>query len=229
MEKNNKKTDVKKVNYSFDMLRNDMLTAPTEDNEKLETGDKYLREYQSKLIVVQMLSYLAESYETENYKDNELLRNAIETKVDGDEQLSGYLFFVSQNPQFDYSWNYMRKCRTNYIEFLVNSIRFLNNVLVDINLLTGKPWPGNNIHVVFHDILDVELTSEVPFVKSRLLWENFYRLATVKSDYNIVVKVKDNLLKTSNRKAPSDMKNLIDSVFDMINNESKKITEYETV
>lgn len=229
MEKNNKKTDVKKVNYSFDMLRNDMLTAPTEDNEKLETGDKYLREYQSKLIVVQMLSYLAESYETENYKDNELLRNAIETKVDGDEQLSGYLFFVSQNPQFDYSWNYMRKCRTNYIEFLVNSIRFLNNVLVDINLLTGKPWPGNNIHVVFHDILDVELTSEVPFVKSRLLWENFYRLATVKSDYNIVVKVKDNLLKTSNRKAPSDMKNLIDSVFDMINNESKIITEYETV
>lgn len=229
MEKNNKKTDVKKVNYSFDMLRNDILTAPTEDNEKLETGDKYLREYQSKLIVVQMLSYLAESYETENYKDNELLRNAIETKVDGDEQLSGYLFFVSQNPQFDYSWNYMRKCRTNYIEFLVNSIRFLNNVLVDINLLTGKPWPGNNIHVVFHDILDVELTSEVPFVKSRLLWENFYRLATVKSDYNIVVKVRDNLLKTSNRKAPSDMKNLIDSVFDMINNESKKITEYETV
>lgn len=229
MEKNNKKTDVKKVNYSFDMLRNDILTAPTEDNEKLETGDKYLREYQSKLIVVQMLSYLAESYETENYKDNELLRNAIETKVDGDEQLSGYLFFVSQNPQFDYSWNYMRKCRTNYIEFLVNSIRFLNNVLVDINLLTGKPWPGNNIHVVFHDILDVELTSEVPFVKSRLLWENFYRLATVKSDYIIVVKVKDNLLKTSNRKAPSDMKNLIDSVFDMINNESKKITEYETV
>lgn len=229
MEKNNKKTDVKKVYYSFDMLRNDMLTAPTEDNEKLETGNKYLREYLSKLIVVQMLSYLAESYETENYKDNELLRNAIETKVDGDEQLSGYIFFVSQNPQFDYSWNYMRKCRTNYIEFLVNSIRFLNNVLVDINLLTGKPWPGNNIHVVFHDILDVELTSEVPFVKSRLLWENFYRLATVKSDYNIVVKVKGNLLKTSNRKAPSDMKNLIDSVFDMINNESKKITEDETV
>lgn len=138
MEKNNKKTDVKKVNYSFDMLRNDMLTAPTEDNEKLETGDKYLREYQSKLIVVQMLSYLAESYETENYKDNELLRNAIETKVDGDEQLSGYLFFVSQNPQFDYSWNYMRKCRTNYIEFLVNSIRFLNNVLVDINFIIRK-------------------------------------------------------------------------------------------
>lgn len=229
MEKNNKKADVKRVDYSFDMLRNDILTAPTEDNEKLETGDKYLREYQSKLIVAQMLSYLAESYETENYKDNELLRNAIETKVDGDEQLSGFLFFVSQNPQFDYSWNYMRKCRTNYIEFLVNSIRFLNNVLVDINLLTGKPWSGNNIHVVFHNILDVELTSEEPFVKARLLWENFYHLVTVKSDYDIIVKANDTLLKASGRKEPSDMKKLIDSVFEMVNNESKKITENENV
>lgn len=229
MEKNNKKADVKRVNYSFDMLRNDILTAPTEDNEKLETGDKYLREYQSKLIVAQMLSYLAESYETENYKDNELLRNAIETKVDGDEQLSGFLFFVSQNPQFDYSWNYMRKCRTNYIEFLVNSIRFLNNVLVDINLLTGKPWSENNIHVVFHNILDVELTSEEPFVKARLLWENFYHLVTVKSDYDIIVKANDTLLKASGRKEPSDMKKLIDSVFEMVNNESKKITENENV
>lgn len=229
MEKNNKKADVKRVNYSFDMLRNDILTAPTEDNEKLETGDKYLREYQSKLIVAQMLSYLAESYETENYKDNELLRNAIETKVDGDEKLSGFLFFVSQNPQFDYSWNYMRKCRTNYIEFLVNSIRFLNNVLVDINLLTGKPWSGNNIHVVFHNILDVELTSEEPFVKARLLWENFYHLVTVKSDYDIIVKANDTLLKASGRKEPSDMKKLIDSVFEMVNNESKKITENENV
>lgn len=229
MEKNNKKADVKRVNYSFDMLRNDILTVPTEDNEKLETGDKYLREYQSKLIVAQMLSYLAESYETENYKDNELLRNAIETKVDGDEQLSGFLFFVSQNPQFDYSWNYMRKCRTNYIEFLVNSIRFLNNVLVDINLLTGKPWSGNNIQVVFHNILDVELTSEEPFVKARLLWENFYHLVTVKSDYDIIVKANDTLLKASGRKEPSDMKKLIDSVFEMVNNESKKITENENV
>lgn len=229
MDANNKKTDMRKGNYTFDMLFDDIQVDPTESIGLSESNDKLKREYQSKLIVVQMLLGLAKSYGTDKYNDSEKLRNAIEAKVVDDEHLSSYLFFVSQNPQFDYSWNYMRKCRTNYIEFLVNSIRFLNNVLVDINLLIGKPWPGNNLHVVFHDILDVELTSEVPFVKSRLLWENFYRLATVKCDYNIVVKVKDNLIKTSNRKAPSDMKNLIDSVFDMINNEYKKITEYETV
>ena len=229
MEGNNKKTVMDKGNYTFEMLFNDILAHSIEGMEMSESDVKSNREYKSKLIVFQMLLDLAESYKTENYNNNEKLRNAIGTIVDGDEQLSGYIFFVSQNPQFDYSWHYMRKCRANYKEFLVNSIRFLNNVLNDINLLISKPWSEKNIHVVFHDILDVSLTIEEPFVKARLLWKNFYRLATVKSDYNIVVKVKDNLLKTSNRKASSDMKNLIDSVFDMINNESKKIAEYDTI
>jgi len=218
-----------KENYTFGILFNDILADSIEGMEISESDVKSNREYKSKLIVVQMLLGLAESYKTENYNNNEKLRNSIETIVDGDEQLSGYIFFVSQNPQFDYSWHYMRKCRTNYIEFLVNSIRFLNNVLVDINLLTGQPWSGNNIHVVFHNILDVELTSEEPFVKARLLWENFYHLVTVKSDYDIIVKANDTLLKASGRKEPSDMKKLIDSVFEMVNNESKKITENENV
>ena len=229
MEENNPKTVMDKGNYTFDMLFNDIQAYSTGGIGIPESVYISNREYKSKLIVIQMLLCLTDLYKAEDYNSNEKLRNAIEIKVDGDEQLSGYMFFVSQNPQFNYSWNYMRKCRTNYIEFLVNSIRFLNNVLVDINLLTGKPWSGNNIHVVFHNILDVELTSEEPFVKARLLWENFYHLVTVKSDYDIIVKANDTLLKASGRKEPSDMKKLIDSVFEMVNNESKKITENENV
>lgn len=218
MDENNKKTDMENLNYSFDMLFNDIQADPTKGNGMSESGDKSKREYKSKLIVVQTLLDLAKSYKTENYKDNEKLRNAIKIKVDYDEQLSGYIFFVSQNPQFDYSWNYMRKCRANYIEFLNNSINFFNNVLIDINMLTGKPRSEKNIHVVFHDILDVELISVEPFVKARLLWENFYCLATVKSEYNIIVKAKDALLKVGNRKESSDMENLIDTTLEMVNN-----------
>lgn len=229
MDENNKKTDLEKVNYSFDMLLNDIVAVPTEDKGKPESDDKNLREYQPKLIVVQMLLDLAKSCKTENYKDNVKLRNAIKVKVDGDEQLSGYMFFVSQNPQFDYSWNYMRKCKTNYMEFLINSIRFFNNVLVDINMLIEKPRPERNIHVVFHDILEVELTNKEPFVKTRLLWDNFYRLATVKSDYNIIVKAKDTLLKATSRKGPSDIENLMDSFFEMETTNQRKIQKNETV
>ena len=79
------------------MLLNDIVTVLTEDNEKPESDDKNLREYQPKLKVIQMLLDLAKSYTPKKYKDNEKVRNAIKVKVDDDEQLSGYMFFVSQN------------------------------------------------------------------------------------------------------------------------------------
>lgn len=212
MEENYKKmTDMKTEEYTFDILLNDIQSEPTEDNEMNKTGDIAGREYSSKLIVIQMLIGLAKLYKTENYKDSEKLNNAIEIKVNNDELLSGYMFFISQIPQFNYLWSYMRKCKKDYKEFLVNSIHFLNNVLVDINMLYRKPLVLRDIHVVFHEILDVKLIDEKPFVKTCLLWENFYRIATVKSEYNISIKNKESLLKTGCRKEPSDMEVFIDS------------------
>lgn len=212
MEENYKKmTDMKTEEYTFDILLNDIQSEPTEDNEMNKTGDIAGREYSSKLIVIQMLIGLAKLYKTENYKDSEKLNNAIEKEVNNDELLSGYMFFISQIPQFNYLWSYMRKCKKDYKEFLVNSIHFLNNVLVDINMLYRKPLVLRDIHVVFHEILDVKLIDEKPFVKTCLLWENFYRIATVKSEYNISIKNKESLLKTGCRKEPSDMEVFIDS------------------
>lgn len=204
-------TDMKTEEYTFDILLNDIQSEPTEDNEMNKTGDIAGREYGSKLIVIQMLIGLAKLYKTENYKDSEKLNNAIEKEVNNDELLSGYMFFISQIPQFNYLWSYMRKCKKDYKEFLVNSIHFLNNVLVDINMLYRKPLVLRDIHVVFHEILDVKLIDEKPFVKTCLLWENFYRIATVKSEYNISIKNKESLLKTGCRKEPSDMEVFIDS------------------
>ena len=50
MDENNKITDLEKVNYSFDMLLNDIVTVPTEDKGKPESDDKNLREYHLKMI-----------------------------------------------------------------------------------------------------------------------------------------------------------------------------------
>lgn len=217
------KTDMGKEEYTFDKLLNDIQPEPTEDNKRDEISDKAGREYGSKLIVINMLLSLAELYKTDSYKDDEKLSNAIEIIVNGNELLSGYIFYVSQNPQFDYSWNYMRKRKANYKEFLANSVRFLTNVLDDINILAGKPRAGEYMHVVFHDILDVSLINEKPFVNTQLLWDNFFRLATVKSEYNVSVKVKESVLIAGSRKEPSDMEKLIDSALEMIkNNTSEK-------
>ncbi len=223
MEENYKKVDMGEKEYTFDMLLNDIQSELTEDYDSDQTGEIARREYSSKLIVIQMLIGLAELYKTENDKGDEKLNNAIEIKVNGDELLSGYMFFISQNPQFNYSWNYMRRRKENYKKFLANSIHFLNNVLVDINILLNKPQVGRDIHVVFHELLEVKLTSENPFVKTRLLWENFYHIVTVKSEYNISVKVKETLLNAGFRKEPSDIEKLIDSALETLkNNMSKK-------
>ena len=213
---------MEKEDYTFDLLLNDIQSEPTEDNKSDETNDKAGREYRSKLIVIQMLIGLAELYKTDSYKDDEKLSNAIEIKVNGNEQLSGYIFYVSQNPQFDYSWNYLRKRNANYKEFLANSVRFLINVLDDINILAGKPRAGKYMHVVFHDILDVTLINEKPFVNTRLLWDNFFRLATVKSEYNVCVKVNESVLIAGSRKEPSDMEKLIDSALEMISSNTSE-------
>lgn len=209
-------TDMKKEEYTFDILLNDIQPELIDDNEKEKNSNIARREYNSKLIVIQMLIGLAELYKTKNYKDDEKLSNAIEIKVNGDELLSGYMFFVSQNSQFDYSWNYMRKRKANYKEFLTNSVRFLNNVLFDINILINKSLIEKTTHVIFHDIFDVRPIDEKPFVKTRLLWENFYRLTTVKSEYNISVKIKESLQQIGCRKGPSDMEKIIDAAIEII-------------
>ena len=206
-----------KVDYTCEMLLNDIQSRPEEDGVETAVGDKAEREYRSKLIVVQTLLKLTAFFVDDMYKEDEKLWNAIEVKVNGDEILSGFLFFVSQNPQFDYSWNYMRKRKMGYIEFIAKTVRFIQNVLTDINMLTAKPWAGKDIHVVFNELIDVALIKTPPYVNASIHWENFYRIAVVKKDYNISIKIKDNVLVAGIRNQAADAEKLIDRAFGLVN------------
>ena len=130
---------------------------------------------------------------------------------------------MSQNPQFDYSWNYLRKKENCYEDFLFEGILFLRNMLVDINMLAGKPRDMQNMHIVFNDIFDVFLTSEKPFVKTNVLWENFHRLATVKRNYHLTVKCKECILVTGTRKVATDAEKLIDTALNMVGNNGNEL------
>ncbi|MBR4911566.1 MAG: hypothetical protein IKZ54_01830 [Bacteroidales bacterium] len=218
MEKIESKDSAKeRVEYTFDMLWNDIQDNNLEEDvEGAAPKDNAAREYRHKRMVMQMLIYFAATYSSEEYNDDDKLENAIEVKVTNDELLSGYLFHVSQNPQFDYSWNYMRKRKNSYSKFLMEAVRFLNNVITDINKLAVKPFVHTDVHVVFDDIFDVVLMNEKPYVKTNLLWENFYKVATVKKNYNMGVKAKDCLLVAGSRKKPSDAEKLIDAALEKV-------------
>lgn len=126
MEKNKSKAPaVAKEAYNFEMLLNDIQEIPDENTEETTANENAEREFQHMLVVMQMLIYIAIMCQSEDYRDEEKLRNAITVKVNNDELLSGYLFHSSQNPQFDYSWNYMRKCKMSYCKFLAEAVTFL--------------------------------------------------------------------------------------------------------
>ncbi len=209
--------------YTLQMLLNDIQEIPVETEKNSKAGDEAEREHQHKLMIAQMLIYLAASYNNPEYDDDDKLLNAIEHVVNRDEQLSGYLFYVSENPQFDYSWNYMRKRKKGYIEFLARAVRFLINVVVDINVIAECPLDGKDIHVEFNDIIDIEFSKNTPIVKASVLWGNFNCITMVKKDYNVSVKSKDTVLYAGLRKRTEDAKAFFERAIDIA-----KRTESET-
>ena len=186
--------------YNLDNLLDDIQNGFEDLADDVKASDKAKRESKHKLIIIQMLTKLAQTYGGEEYNDDEKLRRDIVMKLNLDELLSGFMFFVSQNTQFDYSWNYMRKRKVSYADFLVNAIRFLNNVVMDVNVLAGEATEEKEIHVVINELIDVELSAVEPYVKARLKSENFQRIVTVKIEYSISVCKKDNVLAIGNRK-----------------------------
>ena len=206
-----------KKEYTFQMLLNDIQESALGYDDDSQDGDKAERERQSKLIVLQMMIEKANEYNDDSHRDDEKLRNAIDVKVNDDAHLAGFLFFVSQNLQFDYSWSYLRKRVNSYKVFLVEGIRFLSNVLADINMLARKPRTHKDVHVVMNEIFDVSLTGGEPFIRVSALWEKFQWLATVKREYSFTVKSKECILVAGKRKKAKDAEKLIDAALTMLN------------
>lgn len=188
-----------KQKYNHDTLLDDIQCGLEDIVGDVKASDKAKRENKHKLIIMQMLIKLAQAYSGEEYSDDMKLRRDIEIKLNGNELLSGFLFFVSLNPQFDYSWNYMRKRKLSYADFLVDAIRFMNNVIADVNVLSEKPTNEKGIHVVMNELFDIELGNVEPYVKSTFKWENLQHIVTAKKEYSISVCKKDNALATGSR------------------------------
>lgn len=207
--------------YTLDTLLDDIQNSLDEGGEDGIIKDKVERESRYKLIVVQMFLKLVQEYGGKEYADDEKLYRCIEAKLNGDDLLSGFLFFVSQNPQFDYSWNYLRKRKKGYIQYIVDTIRFLNNVVADINVLAKEAMTEKDIHVLIHELFDVALSDEEPYVKTTIRWESFQRIAMVNKEYSIRVNQRDNALATGNRKEAEDVKHLKEKALNRLANSLK--------
>lgn len=208
--------------YNLDSLLDDIQSDSEELAGDAIASDKAKRENKHKLIIMQMLAKMAQAYGGEEYNDDEKLHRDIVIKLNQNEVLSGFLFFLSQNPQFDYSWSYLRKRKSSYADFLVDAIRFMNNVVADVNVLAREVTEEKEIHVVINELFDVELCNVEPFVKPKMKWENLQRVATVKKGYSVSVCKNDNVLATGNRKDAEDVVRLKEKALKRLVNSRNK-------
>ena len=201
-----------KMEYSVEMMSNDMFDSADEYTSDGGKFDEKVREQKAKLIVMQMLMNLSGKYDARVYYDDAKLHDELNREITSNEILSGYAFFVAQNPQFGFTWNYMRRKLGSYCELLFNAVKFLRNSLVDINsIVADRVSMQTTVHSVFGDIIDVGLIEEAPFVKVKILWDNFYQIALIGKSYSVVAKVEEVVLGAVERKSEDDFNRLIDT------------------
>ena len=70
-----------KRGYTFVDLLDDIMESAEQNDGESQDAEKSRRERQPKLIVVQMLIDLANSYNDSDYQKDEKLRNVIDVKV----------------------------------------------------------------------------------------------------------------------------------------------------
>lgn len=181
--------------YSKDLFFDNLLSEPEyfENNPKRELLE---RDYKHKIKVLQTILFLELPSLLQSGDECKMEENKkrIEAKVESDELLFGYIFHVSSNPEFDYTWNYMRKQFDKYVEFLFGAKRFFEFVYRDINILADVLKEKKNLHIVFNGLIDVSYNDENPNIISKILWDKFYNITNVNNNYMVSVMVGESSL-----------------------------------
>ncbi len=180
--------------YSKDLFFDNLLSMPEYVNNPKQ---EYLeRDYKYKTKVLQTILFLdvpglVLCGDECNMKED---KKRIGAKVDDDELLSGYIFHVSSNPEFNHTWNYMRKRLDKYVDFLFGTKRFFKFVLRDINILASVLKKEKDIHIVFNELIDVTYTNKTPNITAKMLWDKFYNLTNTGNGYNVSVMIGESTL-----------------------------------
>lgn len=200
------------VLYTKAELFEDIQTTPEEYEKNTPEGEKAHRDFSYKLKVLQ--SVFDRQLPTYDLKEDNIgeIKEAIEVYVDGKEHLFGYTFFLSSNPNFDYSWSYLRKQMDKYIDFFSEAYKFISIVLADINAMKTSLSENKDLHIELNELFDVVFIDDKPFVKTIVCWENFYKINNVKSGYYISVKIGKTTLLTCYRKYSNKLNPFLDRV-----------------
>lgn len=187
------------LTYTKSNLFEDIQEEPKECEKDSYEREKACREYKYKLKVFQTIFDL-NLPDFDFVKENsEKIKKEIEVQVDNNELFYGYTFFLSLNPNFNYSWNYLRKQIERYMDFLYEAHKFISYVIYDINLMKSKLNIHKDLHIEFNELFDVKFNEVAP-IKTTINWNNFNEISKVKNGYYVIAKYDETILLTSFRK-----------------------------
>ena len=150
--------------------------------DKINVWDQYY------LKLFQFLCKEALNARDKNTTIPQIDRSRIEQKLEADTYLFGYTFFISSNPDYDYTWTYHLQKENNYVDFICNACLFLLYVLKDIEFIHRAYEVNANVCLVFNDILEVTFTKTEPIVKAKLIWDNFTQITRIQKGYYVAIK-----------------------------------------
>lgn len=205
----------KELSYTRLNLLEDIHEETKECEKNSYEREKASREYKYKLKVFQTILDL-NLPDFDFVKENsEKIKKEIEVQVDDNELFYGYTFFLSLNPNFDYSWNYLRKQIERYMDFLYEVHKFISYVIYDINLMKSKLAIHKDLHIEFNELFDVEFKEGAP-INTTINWNNFSKISKVKDGYYIIAKYDKAILLTSFRKYKEQPDSFIESINKML-------------
>lgn len=150
--------------------------------DKINVWDQYY------LKLFQFLCQKADNVRDEVTTAHQLDRSKIEQQLEADTFLFGYTFFLSTNPDYDYTWTYHLQKENKYVDFICNACLFLLYVLKDIDFIHQEYEVNNKLSLVFNDVLEVNFSKTMPMVKTKLIWDNFTQITRIQKGYYVAIK-----------------------------------------
>lgn len=195
VDKKNKTLEPSKDTYSLERLWNDISAQYDKDENDDEGND--MRDKMQKYKVFSHLINLAEK--TNGYDEADIC-DVVKLSEEQHNALFAYTLFLSVNPQFDYSWSFLRKQWDSYIETLGNLCVFINQFVSHVNTIQNHSKQYIGMTFVFANVLKVSLDKKTQDTEVEIIWDNFDSLLKINKEYTISAKLDATLVLSSIQK-----------------------------
>lgn len=199
VDKKNKTLNHSEEPYSLEKLWNDISAQYDKEENEEECTDM-----RDKILKYKVFSHLINLSEKTNGYEEKDVCDVVKLSEEQYNALFAYTLFLSENPQFDYSWSFLRKQWDSYLEMLGNVCAFINQFVSRVNTIQKNSKQYLNMTFVFANVLKVSFDKKTQTSEVEIIWDNFDSLLKINKEYTISAKLDATLMLSSTQKVRED-------------------------